>query len=273
MGSDSSLSETTGPAAKGHFRFQPATKVCWPIVWLWTLSISQYCYRYILQVNDPSTSHQYNATPAVLSALKYAVFLIFWLYALIRFVHRPIVVRKGLVTPSILTLLSLFALLLVYLIRVAFMPGDLIDTTICGAELLPWMSSVFLVPLIFQKDHSLTRTLMTFERLIFWIAFPFWAMTIALAAAGIRYPALSYPGLLVRFGGILDDPNGYACLALFLLTLSTTIRNAAWRVRSLIYVFMLIGTLSLTGYTTALIMLLLCGLLRFLKNSPSGSRS
>ncbi len=118
------------------------------------------------------------------------------------------------------------------------------------------MACVFLIPFVFESEHDITDTLEMFERIVFWIAFPFWLITVVLVIADIRYPALSYPGALIRFGGILDDPNGYACLCLLLLTLSASIRRGAWKLRAAGYIVMLIGTLSITGYITGLVMLL-----------------
>ncbi len=242
-------------AAPDH-RVTPDTHACWPIIWLWVFSIAQYSYRYILQVNDPRLSLLYGPTPAALSAIKYEIFLVFVLYALFRFSRGPIGIRRGYRMLCYITAGSLLTLALILIIRLAISPGELDETGICALQLMPWALCIFVVPLTFGPIHSFGKTVMAFERVTFWVTFPFWLATVAFAVSGLRYPALSYPGLLVRFGGILDDPNGYACLCLFLLVLSLSGRAGAWKMRSSIYITMLIGTLSLSGYATALFMCL-----------------
>ena len=248
-----------------------STRPCWPIIWLWLLSIAQYSYRYILQVNDPNTSHEYGATPRSLSAIKYVIGFVFVSYSIYCLARRPISIG-----PRYRALISvmfgvLMVLALVVLVRLAVLPGALDETIGCGLELVPWMAIVVFVPFVFGRSDSLRKTLLVFERITFWVAFPFWLMTIALAASGVRYPALSYAGLLVRFGGILDDPNGYACMCLLLTVLAISFRTAHWRVRVLVYVLMLIGTLSLAGYLTGIV-IGLCSLPSFFRARISRSR-
>ena len=248
----------------------PNTHACWPIIWLWVCSIAQYSYRYILQVNDPRLSLLYGPTPRALSAIKYEIFIGFVLYSLLRFSRGPVRMPRDYRMLCSITAGSLLALALILIIRLAASPADLDETGICTLQFAPWAMSIFFVPLTFRPAHSLAKTLVAFERLTFWVMFPFWLVTVALAIFGFRYPALSYPGLLVRFGGILDDPNGYACLCLFLSVLSLSLRDGAWKTRSSIYAIMLIGTLSLSGYATALAMCLYLVLFRRRSyNSPA----
>ncbi|HTU48620.1 MAG TPA: hypothetical protein VMF91_26395 [Bryobacteraceae bacterium] len=141
-------------------------------------------------------------------------------------------------------------------IRLTLSPGDLDQTALCALELVPWMASLVFIPFVFAPEHSLTQTLMSFERIIFWIVLPFWLTTLLLAAFGVRYPALSYQGFLLRLGGILDDPNGYACLCLFLLIVAATARARYWKVKVVMYAVMVLATLSLTGYVTAIVICL-----------------
>ena len=229
---------------------------CWPIVWFWVLSIAQYSYRYILQVNDPATSVLYASTPAPLSAIKYGILLFFALYALARLPRRSVLLNRSYRVLLFILGCALTILSVVVLIRLTLSPGDLDQTALCALQLIPWMASLIFIPFVFGPEHSLTQTLMTFERIIFWVVLPFWLITVILAASGIRYPALSYQGLLLRFGGILDDPNGYACLCLFFLVLAATGRVRYWKVKVFLYVVMLLATLSLTGYVTATVMCL-----------------
>ncbi|MBV9036844.1 MAG: hypothetical protein JO182_20305 [Acidobacteriaceae bacterium] len=235
---------------------QSISRTCWPVVWLWIFSIAQYGYRYILQVNDPRTSHLYGSTPGALSALKYEIFILFVFYASFRFWRRPVQLNQRYRTLLQITGIGLMALVAVLLVRMSTFPGELDETLLCALQLIPWIMSVFFVPLVVEREHSITQTLQTFERVSFWIVFPFWLATVALAAFDIRYPALSYPGILVRYGGIMDDPNGYACLCLLLLVLSVSIRAGTWKWRAATYVVMLLGTLSFSGYATGVLMCL-----------------
>jgi hypothetical protein len=259
------------PAVHEFRNTQAIARPCWPIVWLWVVSVAQYSFRYILQVNDPATSHLYGSTPAALSALKYEIFCVFALYSLFHLSRPSALISPGYRILLYVTFSAFLVLAAVFLVRFGLFPGSLDDTVLCALQFVPWMMSVFFVPFVFRPQHSLTRTLMTFERVMFWITFPFWVTTVVFVVFGIRYPALSYPGLLVRFGGILDDPNGYACLCLLLLVLSWSIRSGAWKFRALIYFVMLIGTLSFSGYISAVVMFL-CLLPSWLRGTGSGRR-
>lgn len=242
--------------ASSYENARSVSRPCWPIVWVFVASISQYAYRYILQVNDPSTSSQYEATPAALSGIKYGILLLFVAFSLARFLRRPVLISRNYRALLYVSAFALLALSSALFFRFAFLPGALDETGVCALQLVPWMICVFLIPLVFESKHDISDTLEMFERIVFWISFPFWLITVVLVIADIRYPALSYPGALIRFGGILDDPNGYACLCLLLLALSASIQRGAWKLRATAYVVMLIGTLSITGYITGAVMLL-----------------
>jgi hypothetical protein len=229
-----------------------AGRPCWPIISLWLLSIAQYSYRYILQVNDTADSHEYGPTPPLLSAIKYEIFLVFALYCVFRFCRKSIPIHRRYLVLAWVTAGLVLALLAVFVARLITEPGDLSNTTLSLVQFVPWVCSAFFIPLAFNQQHSLDRTLSTFERITFWIALPFWAVTVALAIAGVRYPALSYPGVIVRFGGILDDPNAYAGLCVLLIVLAVTFKSGAWRARACVYGLMLLPTLSLSGYVMAI---------------------
>jgi hypothetical protein len=254
----------TSAASGAHLKTEAVTRPCWPIIWLWLFSIAQYSYRYILQVNDPSTSHTYASTPRGLSAIKYGIFFLFALYSALSLTRRSTSINRTYFVLMCITSAAFMVFGVIFLIRLAIFPGALDETATCAVQLIPWMASIFFIPLVFKREHSLSCTLTTFERIIFWIAFPFWLATVILAALGIRYPALSYPGLLVRFGGILDDPNGYACLCLLLLVVAVSFRKGSWRLRLVMYAVMLLGTLSLAGYLTAFVAIALWLLRSFL---------
>jgi hypothetical protein len=189
-----------------------------------------------------------------LSALKYEILLVFAIYALLRFWHKPTVVDARFrilcyVSGAIVLTLSSGLLL-----RMLFEPGVWDETTLCALQFVPWIGAAFLVPLVVTPAHSTRQTLLLFERLMFWVSFPFWLVTIALAMTGIRYPNLSYPGVLMRFGGIIDDPNGYACLILMMMALCGVGRTGAWKSRMVTYFAMVLGTLSFAGYISAVVM-------------------
>lgn len=249
---------TTLTATRVQVQPQVRHVACRPLVWLWLSGIGQYGYRYILQVNDTRTSILYRETPWILSAIKYELLVTFAVYVLFRLwrrrwhTHAP---SDKLRTLLWLTAASLLVFAAVLALRLVDSGGELDrDTWLCFAELMPWMATVFLVPLIVRRDHGVAETLRLFERAGFWMAWPFWLVTVILAALDIRYPALSHPGILLRFGGLLDDPNGYACLCLFWLVLALRERTGHWRLRATWYLVMLVGTVSLAGYGMAVIM-------------------
>jgi hypothetical protein len=231
---------------------------CQAVVWFWLLGIVQYGYRYVLQVNDTGTSQSYGTTPAALSAIKYGLLLAFGAHAFFRLccmrwqIQLPNERLRGLLWLMGAVLLGLAV---VIAMRLVDSGGELDrETWVCMAELIPWMTTVFLVPIVVRPEHGVAETLRVFERMSFWAAWPFWAMTVVLAAFDVRYPALSHPGVLLRFGGVLDDPNGYACLCLLWLVLCLRERTGHWKWRSAWYLVMLISTVSLAGYGMAVVM-------------------
>lgn len=245
---------------------------CWALIWLWILSIAQYSYRYILQVNDARTTSYYESTPTAPSAIKYVLFLIFAVYGIARLFRRPVRFSARYRRPEQLTACGILIVGAVLLIRAVLLPGDFSDTCLCAMQLLPWVASILLVPLIVTRKHDAVRTLAVFEQIAFWLTFTFWLTTVSLAIAGIRYPALSYPGVLLRFGGILDDPNGYACLCLLLMMLALGTRRRRWILRSILYAVMTAGTLSLTGYVTALISCFCLAVFRIYRTKQAAAR-
>lgn len=245
---------------------------CWALIWLWLLSIGQYSYRYILQVNDARTTSYYESTPPALSAIKYGIFLLFVFYAGGQFFRAPAWSSARFRRLAQLTAGGILILGTVLLIRAAFLPGDLAETSLCAMQLLPWLASTLLAPFFVKRKQSVLSTLVVFEQIAFWLIFSFWMLTVSLALAGVRYPALSYPGVLLRFGGILDDPNGYACLCLLLMMLALGTRHRRWMLRSFIYGIMLAATFSLTGYVTALIIGFCLAVFRIYRTRRSRAR-
>ncbi len=172
----------------------PNSKPCWPLIILWIASTAQYAYRYILQVNDPRSSHIYGPTPGFLSALKYEILVLFAVYAIVRFWMNPAALGARYRILCTVSGVLVLAISLGLLIRVLFDPGVWDETTLCALQFVPWVATAFLVPLVVSSQHSTRQTLLVFERLMFWVTFPFWLATVVLATAGLRYPNLSYPG-------------------------------------------------------------------------------
>jgi hypothetical protein len=262
------LENTAADAASAQYSEIAGSRLrpCWPLIVVWTLSAVQYSYRYILQVNDPRSSRLYGPTPAALSALKYEILVAFAIYGLFRLWRRDSTIGKRYRILLYATGGLMLGLASVVVVRVFLAPGVVDETLLCALEFIPWIGSVFLVPLVVAPQHSAAQTLLIFERLMFWVVFPFWLVTLVLAIGGIRYPNLSSPGVLLRFGGIMDDPNGYACLILLLMVLCAKDRRGAWKSRLLTYFVMLAGTLSFAGYAAALVMCIALVLLRLARS-------
>ncbi len=89
-------------------------------------------------------------------------------------------------------------------------------------------------------------TLKAFNVAVFKMTAVFWAATVYLYYAQGRYPALSWPGQL-RFGGILDDPNGYAALMALIIVMTIAFKGKLWLWRLAICVVMSVMTRSLAG--------------------------
>ena len=175
--------------------------VFWTSVALVTLYNS---YRYPLQINSSGTSPTYSDTPLILQAGKYVlalpligISLFRWLTTSARMPKAPIVLGA--------LYLSSFALL-----KVLSSP----DTQYLDFSF--WM--LFSLLLALQVEAIDIASLDRYFLLLLAFAFASDLVQVVLFLAIGRLPALAFStGLSVRFGGFLDDPNGFAAILFLLL--------------------------------------------------------
>jgi hypothetical protein len=174
--------------------------VFWLGIVLCTLYLS---YRYPLQINDSGTSPTYSDTPLILQAGKFilalplmAISVFRWLVNSARLPKAPIVL--------VTLFLSCFALLKVldasdsqYFEFSFWLFFSLVLVLGVGSIAISAIDKYFYLLLVFALGSTLIEVLLFF---LFG-----------------RLPALAFSiGLSARFGGFLDDPNGFAAI-LFLL--------------------------------------------------------
>lgn len=224
------------------------------LVLCWCLSIAQYGYRYLLQVNDNRTSNNayYSMTPWYLSILKFEILAALLLYGVYHALsrHTPRARDTGLIVAVSWAAFLSSAIILSVRLGVNTEAGiELIQTYI---HFWPYFLLTGLLPLIVSPGQILP-SLYRFSIVGFWLCLPYWMMTVSLYYALKRYPALSWPGHL-RFGGILDDPNAYGVLMSFLAILALELRGPLWRFRSFSCVVMLLMTQSFSSYALLVFM-------------------
>lgn len=202
-------------------------------------------YRYPLQISDSRTSPTYADTPVALQAGKYALLALIaatGLGAGALSTQKPIeaLQKPHAFSSSLLLLIGVFATVKGALLSSVDLIGlGLVCLT--GAAL-----STFTVrwPIDYRR---LSAIVVTFAGLSILVDF----VQLALFILQGRLPALAYEGSIsVRFGAILDDPNGYAVvIALLLPTVIAT--NIPTFVRGFLAIA-LIGTLVITQSFTGI---------------------
>ena len=174
------------------------------VFWLGLILCTVYqSYRYPLQINSAGTSPTYSDTPFVLQAGKFILAFPLLFLAAVRCVHKTAPLKQWLIVLGVL-FLSIYSLSKVL--------GDSNPTYL---DLSFWLLfSLFSVLAIDAVDIS---TIDHYLRYLLIYALGSTLIEVALFVAFGRLPALAFEGTyLVRFGGFLDDPNGFAAV-LFLL--------------------------------------------------------
>ncbi len=218
----------------------------WPLLALLVFAVAHYAYRYVLQVSEDATSPRYHDTPPALSLLKDAALALFLLATLWRFTARRLrFARRHALLFQLAVAVHLWALISVV---VHVLNGEAFASALLAYRYL-WLYSA-MIPLVLLLPRERAHvTLRLLARALLPLLSVFWLLTVWLYVARGRLPALSYPGN-VRFGGILDDPNGYGVLCVFLLA-------ALWgRVRwpwLLALLVMILGTRSLSAALSLLV--------------------
>lgn len=171
----------------------------WGALALFTLYQS---YRYPFRINAASTSPTYSDTPFALQAGKFVLALPFLIFAAARCVRKPMPLKHWLIACVVFFMFAFSVLK---------------TASGAGVEYLEsyWILLSFI--LVWAADPVTSKDVDRFLQvlLIYSLASNF--IEILLFVFLGRLPALAYEGSLsIRFGGFLDDPNGFAAL-LFLL--------------------------------------------------------
>lgn len=228
-----------------------ATRV---MVALLLISFYYLSYRYPFQINSSTSSPTYADTPTWLQLGKYA--LIAAVLALAAIVNAVRGARRETISeaPFVLTRLS-FALLAGYTITKGIVLGST-DMLVLGSGL----AAGFILSGLSLKWRidagRLTRVVAVFALL----AIIMEAIQVFLFLSQGRLPALAYKNSIsVRFGSLLDDPNGFALL----VALALPVVFVAWKSRPvwrivlcLALLVSLVLTQSFTGIAAVVLALL-----------------
>jgi hypothetical protein len=179
---------------------------------LFLLALYYLWYRYPFQINSSVTSPTYTDTPVSLQVAKYLLcFAIVGAYtAMALSATRMRLPRYG-IGPWMAVVMGTFLVALAAVV------------TVITADLANLWCFVFLfafVPLMLFPD-SFRFSLVSIERCLRWFVYITTAAFIVQLALFLtvgRLPALSFEGsVFIRFGGLWDDPNGFAVFLSFLL--------------------------------------------------------
>ena len=175
-------------------------RVFWLSLILCTVYLS---YRYPLQINSAGTSPTYSDTPVMLQVGKFILALPLFAIAAGRCFRQKLALKQWLAALGIL-FLSGYSLFKIF--------GDNSSKYL---ELSFWM--LFPLVLVLGTDAVKLSAIDRYLRFLLVYALGSTAIQVALFIAFGRLPALAYEGtMLIRFGGFLDDPNGFSAI-LFLL--------------------------------------------------------
>ncbi len=175
----------------------------WVFWWGLILCTVYQSYRYPLQINSTGTSPTYSDTPVVLQAGKFILVLPLLLIAAFQCLKKSASLKQWMIGLGVL-FLSLYSLSKI-----------LGDTNATYVDLSFWM--LFSLLLVWATDVVSISTIDRYLRYLLVFALGSTLIEVVLFMAFGRLPALAFEGTyLIRFGGFLDDPNGFAAV-LFLL--------------------------------------------------------
>lgn len=229
------------------------------LFWLSVVSCTLYqSYRYPLQIGSSGTSPTYADTPFALQAGKFIFALPVLAIALTRSLTKPLRSFQWIVILAVLFLCgySVFKIL-----------GDT-DPAIFESSF--WM--LFSLISVLAIDRVSISSIDKYLKFLLIFSFLSTLIEVTLFFTVGRLPALAYEGTLsVRFGGFLDDPNGFALICFLLMGWSFYRFKA--RTRFLILtgqVLLLVLTQSWTAIGFFLLFLLVWAVLALLKRPAVG---
>jgi IstB-like ATP binding protein len=225
---------------------------------LLVISFYYLAYRYPFQINDSGTSPTYRDTPSSLQMGKYALIGLVLVAAVVvqaQWVSRRELIRRPFVlTHATITAMAVFALFkgaLVGYAQIASFSAILIVGAVLASLALRW-----------GLDHELLARHVRFYAIASIVAL---VIQLGLYKSTGRLPALAYAdSVSVRFGAIIDDPNGFAFLIALLLPASWIGWKTHPRWRIVICVALataILLTQSMTGAASTVIALFVGGLL------------
>lgn len=206
----------------------------------------QNFYRYIFKFNATVTSPTYSDTPFILQIAKYVAIFLLLLLLLIH-EKKSILISKGVLFFHFSVLFTSIVLVLNNIFTGA--------VNIEYLEVLFWYV-IFCVFLLVDKLFFIEfkNWFLGNLKLILWVLLISNFIVILNYFLFGRLPALAYEGLMVRFGGMWDDPNGFGffCAAVFPYAYNIKDRKLMFGL-----IVSIILTLSLSSYLTLFFVLLL----------------
>lgn len=225
-----------------------------------------YFHRWVFGYNDSGTSPTYSNTPQVWQVGKYllvALISVAVVTALLRGRHRWQPTHGFGPALAVLVVLYFCSTLL------AFGSGS-VDVTTGAIKAWFFLPLVLLLPF----DHRGPRTVRALYRVgavLVGYHVVFSAVQLVAYLTTGRLPGLAYPGGLVRFGGGLDDPNGFGIWLILPILVSLTSWPGRHRGR-VVLVPVLVALLGLTLSYSAIIALVV-GMLAFIVIGREYARS
>lgn len=176
-------------------------RVFWVALIFCTVYLS---YRYPLQINSTGTSSTYSDTPLSLQLAKFLLACPLFAISTVQCLRKVVPLKQWSVALAVL-FLSVYSLTKVI--------GD--DSS-KYLDLSFWM--LFSLVLVWSVDAVNVSAIDRYLRFLLIYSLSSTLIEVVLFAAFGRLPALAYAGtFLIRFGGFLDDPNGFAAILFLLL--------------------------------------------------------
>ena len=215
------------------------------VFWLGVALCTIYqSYRYPLQINASTTSPTYSDTPWTLSAGKFALALPLILISGVRWLGNSAKLTRPMIVLGV-SFLSVYSLLKVYQER----DSQFLDISF-------WM--IFSLLLVLAVDTISISAIDKYFRLLLAYSLGTTAIEVFLFLAFGRLPALAYEkSYLVRFGGFLDDPNGFGALLFLLMAWSH--QRFKGRTRFLVLASLVVSLLLTQSWTAFGFFFLLVG--------------
>lgn len=216
------------------------------LIALLLLSFYYLAYRYPFEISSSTTSPGYSDTPFVLQISKYILFLSIVFFSFIILALSPSVKLA-----KISYLILAFYVGIFYLFMTGTFYAGITRNSTYAEMIIFWLA---ILPFLLSNSYgsiSIHLTPISRVLLIFvYVSLLYFIVQVLLFIFFGRLPALSYAGsIVVRFGGIWDDPNGLAIMYSFTIPFIYFSKIGNIKKYSIIFlsVIGLLGTQSLTG--------------------------